>query len=225
MACCLSSWAAARCLLTEDDVPPWARVGDATPIPGPKLTEAPGGVGGDDEVARVAAMGAATAAAAAQAEIDALEAVVATLTAVVTAHRQLPVGGEDGEVVGSVGGNPTWVDAPAGTSGGGPSYIGGVVLVGHVNPEDDAFDVNAYDNLMLHVNVDVTRPDIDWDAHLDTTIRKERLPLASIDAISEGGDARVVAGLSLSGTGHLIVALSASGGLTITGARVDVWGF
>ena len=47
-------------------VPPWARAGDETPIPGPKLTNAPSGGGGVDQTAR-------TAAAAAQAEIDAHE--------------------------------------------------------------------------------------------------------------------------------------------------------
>ena len=39
-------------LLTDDDVPDWARTGDDTPIPGDKLVNAPGGGGGVDQTAR-----------------------------------------------------------------------------------------------------------------------------------------------------------------------------
>ena len=64
-------------LLTDDDVPDWARTGDDTPIPGDKLVNAPGGGGGVDQTARdtataagVAAMSAGAAAEAAQATAD-----------------------------------------------------------------------------------------------------------------------------------------------------------
>ena len=306
-------------ILSEDDVEDWAKVGDATPIPGPKLVNAPGGGGEPVDVStgpwlfRNTSLGlpqptpdgyALYAAAvnfgeyigkpriifvqtgenalslvapgdglrftsedgatvfevevlaltlsgdnpsvyltevldepfpegtydvlvlketAGQREVAELKAIVTALASTVDNHRQLPADGDDGQFVGRVENNPAWVDPPA--SGGGAVHVGGVVLAGLVNPEDDAFDVNAYENIMLHVNMDVTRPDINWDAHIDATIRKEALPLGSIDALSEGGEARVVASLSLSATGHLLVGLAASGGLVITGSRVDVWGF
>ena len=304
-------------ILSEDDVEDWAKVGDATPIPGPKLVNAPGGGGdpvdvvSDDSAAGpwniitvsespnpdgtalyadavnfgefigeprirfyqaeasglnllaagdtlrftgadsfdVEVLGVDTSAAdltpevyltetidqrgsyslvivkqtLAQREVAELEAIVTALASTVDNHRQLPADGDDGQFVGRVENNPAWVDPPA--SGGGPVHVGGVVLAGLVNPEDDAFDVNAYENIMLHVNMDVTRPDINWDAHIDATIRKEALPLGGIDALSEGVAARVAASLSLSATGHLLVSLSASSELVITGSRVDVWGF
>ena len=71
-------------LLTDADVPDWARTGDDTPIPAPKLTLAPGGGdGGDgvDQVARAAAMAAGAAAMGAQDTADANAATLDTKAA------------------------------------------------------------------------------------------------------------------------------------------------
>ena len=70
----IRSWTAALIRAAINAVvPPWARAGDETPIPGPKLANAPSGGGGIDQTARDAAAGAQGTADGAQTAADAAQ--------------------------------------------------------------------------------------------------------------------------------------------------------